>query len=68
MKRSFLLSTVAIVLTGIVFADCPLRESGVAASASSALETQAQQRFLINYCYAQYRSQSDVSRCIARGT
>jgi hypothetical protein len=27
----------------------------------------AQQRFQTNFCYKQYRDQSDVTRCLARG-
>jgi hypothetical protein len=29
--------------------------------------TRVEQRFALKYCYSQYRSQSDVARCLAWG-
>jgi hypothetical protein len=34
-------------------------------AASTAESSAAQRRFQTNYCYKQYRSQSDVVRCLA---
>lgn len=34
---------------------------------SSAQASAAQQRFRTNFCYKQYRNQSDIAHCLARG-
>jgi hypothetical protein len=34
---------------------------------STAQASAAQQRFQTNFCYKQYRSQTDVAHCLARG-
>ncbi len=62
MLRAVLLSAIALALMGATF--CGESGEGHAATAASA---EAHQRFVINFCYAQYRSQSDVMRCLAQG-
>ena len=67
MLRAVLLSAIALALMGGTFCgDLERAQPGqpVAATAASA---EANQRFVINFCYAQYRGQSDIMRCLARG-
>jgi hypothetical protein len=41
-------------------------DAGAGESPSPALARQVEERFAIQFCYAQYRSQSDVLRCLAQ--
>jgi hypothetical protein len=64
MVRLLTVATVALALF-------PVAVALVNACSDSAPTTvqsiAAEKRFQTNYCYNQYRSQSDVVRCLARG-
>jgi hypothetical protein len=61
-----LLAALAIVAIPIsMSAGCFESGAGTAAP-SSPLARQVEERFAIQFCYAQYRSQSDVLRCLAQ--
>jgi len=66
MLRAVLLSAIALALMGgtIFFGEFERAQPGEALAATAAV---ANQRFVINFCYAQYRGQSDIMRCLARG-
>jgi hypothetical protein len=69
MTRWVLFSALAIALTTGTF--CSAVERGQpdgAVAASSTAAQDAQERFVIKFCYSQYRGQDDIMRCLARGT
>jgi hypothetical protein len=67
MLRAVLLSAVALALMGGTFCTEPERAQPAGALAAPTALAEANQRFVIKFCYAQYRSQSDVMRCLAQG-
>ena len=64
MRRYVLIPTAAVLLLTAGFAGCPDRE--MISAPAPTMSSEAQQRFLIDYCYAQYRGQSDIARCLGR--
>jgi hypothetical protein len=47
-------------------ASVPLLAATCTPAPASAQRAAAEQRFALSYCYNQYRSQDDVTRCLAR--
>ena len=56
-----------LALMGATFCGESERVQPGEALAATAAAAEAKQRFVINFCYAQYRSQSDILRCLALG-
>ena len=56
------LATLCIAVTAFL---APAKRAHVADVVQSGAGVE--QRLLIKFCYAQYRSQSDVTRCLGRG-
>jgi hypothetical protein len=70
MLRTVLLSAVVVALMSGTFcsgADRPQTASALAASATRETVADLNQRLAIKFCYAQYRGQSDIMRCLAQG-
>jgi hypothetical protein len=67
MLRAVLLSAIALTLMGGTFCSDSERAQPGDTFAATAAAAEAKQRFVINFCYAQYRSQSDIMRCLAQG-
>jgi hypothetical protein len=64
MMRLMLMAVAVACVAGAGFLAASER-----AEAPAALQggPEVEQRFLIKFCYAQYRHQSDVTRCLGRG-
>jgi hypothetical protein len=67
MWRAVLFSAIALALMGGTFCSEAERAQSGEALAAAATTAEANQRFVIKFCYAQYRSQSDIMRCLAQG-
>ena len=66
MFRAVLVSAIALALMGSTFCgDLEGAQPGEPIAATAAY-AEANQRFVINFCYAQYRGQRDIMRCLAR--
>ena len=67
MLRAVLFSAIALALMGGTFCgESELARPGEPVAAATAT-AEANQRFVIKFCYAQYRGQSDIMRCLAQG-
>ena len=65
--RAVLYSAIALALMGgTLCSELERGQPGETVGAATAA-AEANQRFVIKFCYAQYRGQSDVMRCLAQG-
>jgi hypothetical protein len=68
MLRAVLLSAIALALMGgTLCSELERVVPGAPVAAAAAATAEANQRLVIKFCYAQYRSQSDIMRCLAQG-
>ncbi|HZS84470.1 MAG TPA: hypothetical protein VFA50_16470 [Stellaceae bacterium] len=59
-------ATAILLLIGFATASLPRGEAGRVASQRE--EQAVNARFAIKFCYSQYKSQTDISRCLLRNT
>jgi hypothetical protein len=64
MRRALVILVAGFLLAPIARTEAP---NPVPRPEASAPDRAVQERALIRHCYAQYRGQADIMRCLARG-